>query len=55
MRRTSENSVGMSISFVGGDTNGTGGSFICPIEEVLRTRWPGCRFDWKNQIPPSID
>ena len=46
----------MSISFVGGDSsNVNGGSFICPIEEVLRTRWPGCRFDWMNQLPPSID
>jgi len=26
------------------------------IEEVLRTKWSGCRIDWKGLAkPPSID
>ena len=32
-----------------------GGSFICPIEEVLRTRWPGCRVSWSSPQAPRID
>mmetsp|Transcript_32701 Transcript_32701/g.33346 ORF Transcript_32701/g.33346 Transcript_32701/m.33346 type:complete len:586 (+) Transcript_32701:156-1913(+) len=26
-----------------------------PLEEILRTRWQGCRIDWRGVPPPSID
>eukprot|EP01035_Chromulina_nebulosa_P017029 gene17029-22535_t len=31
------------------------GSNICPIEEVIRTRWPGATIDWLGNEIPSID
>eukprot|EP01038_Epipyxis_sp_PR26KG_P006233 gene6233-8588_t len=51
-RRSAVNSVGQATAF---DDFQGGSSFICPIEEVIRTRWPGCRFDWMGQNPPSVD
>ena len=45
--------TGISIAFSNSDNIGS--SYICPIEEVLRTRWPGCRINWMNKNPPSID
>mmetsp|Transcript_13542 Transcript_13542/g.12259 ORF Transcript_13542/g.12259 Transcript_13542/m.12259 type:complete len:586 (-) Transcript_13542:550-2307(-) len=31
------------------------GNNICPIEEVIRTRWPGATIDWLGNDLPSID
>eukprot|EP00598_Pedospumella_elongata_P003873 CAMPEP_0184978332 /NCGR_PEP_ID=MMETSP1098-20130426/8859_1 /TAXON_ID=89044 /ORGANISM="Spumella elongata, Strain CCAP 955/1" /LENGTH=229 /DNA_ID=CAMNT_0027501453 /DNA_START=20 /DNA_END=709 /DNA_ORIENTATION=- len=53
-RRSAVDSVGQAVAFQGGE-HSSFGSFMCPIEEVLRTRWPGCNVDWKGQTPPSID
>jgi len=51
-KRSDENAVGESIPISAGQG---GASFSCPIEEVLRTKWPGCRVDWFNANVPSID
>jgi hypothetical protein len=42
------------MGFEGGE-NGVNGGFICPIEEVLQTRWPTGIANWAGQPPPSID
>lgn len=49
--------VGVSIGFAGGEHGSAGStSFLSPIEEVLRTRWPGCTVRWQGDaLPPSID
>jgi len=53
--RSSVDAVGVHIAY-GGEAGGGGATFICPIEEVLRTRWPGCRVQWlEGAPPPSID
>jgi len=53
--RSADDAVGQTIAFAGGEAGGSIGGGICPIEEVLHTRWPGCRLDWLGQGPPSID
>ena len=54
MSRSSVNAVGQSIALSGGG-GGTGIFANSHIEEILRTRWPGCRLDWLGNNPPSID
>lgn len=51
--RSSQNAIGVSVAMSGSSAMSAG--FCHPIEEVLRTRWNGCRVDWMNQKPPSID
>lgn len=53
--RSADDAVGQTIAFAGGEGGGSIGGGICPIEEVLHTRWPGCRVDWLGQGLPSID
>eukprot|EP01036_Dinobryon_divergens_P031051 gene31051-40389_t len=50
--RSVDDAVGQFITFAGGEGGGSIGGNICPIEEVLRTRWPGCRVDWLGQGAP---
>jgi len=52
--RSSQNAIGVSVAMSGSSDNMSAG-FCHAIEEVLRTRWHGCRVDWMNQQPPSID
>ena len=50
-KRSPNNAVGQSIALSGGE-----GIFAnSHLEEILRTRWPGCRVDWLGQQAPSID
>lgn len=51
-KRSSADIIGKAVALESGG-DGTG-SFIRPIEEVLRTRWPGCRVTWEGPAP-SID
>jgi hypothetical protein len=53
--QSSDDVVGQSIAFGGSENCESGGHFICPIEEVLRTRWPASKIDWGGQPVPSID
>lgn len=34
---------------------GSTGVFGSPCEDVLGTRWPGCKVDWRGEPPPSLD
>jgi hypothetical protein len=52
--RSAVDAVGVSVAFQGVENSSAAG-FNSPLEEVLRTRWPGCRVDWQGQAPPSID
>jgi hypothetical protein len=52
--RSVGDAVGQAMGFEGGE-NGVNGGFICPIEEVLQTRWPTGIANWAGQPPPSID
>ena len=52
--RKSVDTIGHNIGMAPGGASG-GSCYLCPIEEVLRTRFPGCRLDWHGQAPPSID
>lgn len=45
---------GRAIAF-GQSPMGSGAAFSCPVEEVLATKWPGARFNWHGEPPPSID
>lgn len=49
-RRSQENNVGQSIAFSTVGSAFTGNSSSA-IEEVLRTRWPGCRLEWLGSEP----
>lgn len=53
-KRAAVSSIGLaSVPLDGsGVSGGAGGT---PLEEVLRTRWPGCRIDWEGAGPPRID
>ena len=53
-KRSSNNAVGQSIALSGG---GGGESQFANshLEEILRTRWPGCRVDYLGQNAPCID
>jgi hypothetical protein len=57
-KRASDDAIGQSVAmetpFSGGGLTGAG-SRNGAIEEVLRTRWPGCRINWKGCDLPSID
>jgi hypothetical protein len=48
--RTSVDSIGQLIAL---DESFSSGGSVC--EEILRTRWPGCRVDWLGRGPPSLD
>lgn len=50
--QSSVDSIGQSVQMSGG-TGGT--SYLCPIEEVIRTRWNKCRLNFGAEAPPSID
>jgi len=50
-KRTSDNAVGQSIAFSGGESCFANSH----LEEVIRTRWPGSRVDWMGQPAPSLD
>lgn len=50
--QSSVDSIGQSVQMSGGTT---GTSYLCPIEEVIRTRWNKCRLDFGTEAPPSID
>ena len=53
-RRDTENLIGVSVAMTGG--GGSGGQvYLCPIEEVVTTRWPGGRLDFLGAPVPSID
>eukprot|EP01041_Mallomonas_annulata_P008984 gene8984-18593_t len=53
-RRAARNNIGKAnVPLDDGTFPGNSGSN--PLEEVLRTRWQGCRIDWLGQPPPSID
>jgi hypothetical protein len=51
--RSSRAAVGQQISL--DESSSSLGSFAAPIEEVVRTRWPGCKVDFAGQVPPSLD
>jgi hypothetical protein len=53
-RRSATEIIGVSTALDDGGQAG-GISYLCPIEEVLRTRWHGAKFDWLGNAPPSID
>jgi len=50
-RRSQENNIGQSIAFSSGGAVFSGSANVSPIEEVLRTRWPGCRLEWLGNEP----
>jgi hypothetical protein len=52
-KRSAENMVGSAIPLSSDPSSGGPGGD--PIEEVLRTRWPGSLLDWSGEKPPSID
>ncbi|OQS04587.1 hypothetical protein THRCLA_03196 [Thraustotheca clavata] len=49
----SRNVVGYSVPLV--DTSQSSGGLGCPIEDVLRTKWPGIEINWRGQTPPRLD
>jgi hypothetical protein len=51
-RRATENAIGEAVAL--DVASGGGMSYMSPIDEVLRTRWPGCRIEWSG-TPPSLD
>jgi len=56
IKRGDEEMVGVAVPLgASGGTGNIGLDSDYPIEDVLRTRWPGARIDWINQTPPSID
>ena len=54
LNRSSLNAVGQSIALSGG-----GGGELqfanSHMEEILRTKWPGCRVDWLGHPAPKVD
>jgi hypothetical protein len=46
--------IGQNVAFAGGSSAAGSISHVCPVDEVLRTRWPGCRIQWIG-TPPSLD
>jgi len=52
-RRSATEIIGVTTALDQGGQSGS--SYLCPIEEVLRTRWQGAKFDWLGSTPPSID
>lgn len=54
-RLTSEEAVGASIALSSGSASGVGNNINTALEDVVRTRWPSCTFDWMGNTPPAID
>ena len=54
-RLTSEEAVGASIALHSGSGGVDGSNYNNALEDVVRTRWPSCAFNWKGKIPPAID
>ena len=52
--RSVAHTIGQQIS-LDESYSGSTGMFGCPCEDVLRTRWPGCKVDWIGEPPPSLD
>lgn len=52
--RSAVHKVGKQIS-LDESYAGSTGVFGSPCEDVLRTRWPGCKVDWLGETPPSLD
>jgi hypothetical protein len=50
--RSVDSAIGRSVAMTGGSG---GSSYLCPIEEVLRTRWEGSSIDFGEGQAPSID
>lgn len=50
--RSTDSVIGRSVAMTGGSSST---SYLCPIEEVLRTRWDGCSLDFGEGPAPSID
>lgn len=55
-RLTSEEAIGASIALNSGSGVGAdGGNHNNALEDVVRTRWPSCAFNWQGKAPPAID
>ena len=55
-RLTSEEAVGASIALKSTYGSGVGhSSSNTALEDVVRTRWPCCTFNWHGNTPPAID
>eukprot|EP00602_Paraphysomonas_sp_CaronLab_P009261 CAMPEP_0185036198 /NCGR_PEP_ID=MMETSP1103-20130426/28780_1 /TAXON_ID=36769 /ORGANISM="Paraphysomonas bandaiensis, Strain Caron Lab Isolate" /LENGTH=580 /DNA_ID=CAMNT_0027573637 /DNA_START=29 /DNA_END=1771 /DNA_ORIENTATION=- len=52
-RRSAVNSIGQAIGFTAEES--LVASNICPMEEVLRTRWQGCSLNFLGQSFPSLE
>lgn len=54
-KRSDEDIIGMAVPL--GTSGGLEGALDSqfPIEDVLRTKWPGATVNWQNQTPPRID
>ncbi|ETV91317.1 hypothetical protein H310_14137 [Aphanomyces invadans] len=52
-RIPTKNRVGYSVPMM--DTSQTSGGHGCPIEDVMKTKWPGIQIDWNGKTPPSLD
>jgi len=55
--KQAKEAVGASVALSDGTSAaGGGGHGNChKLEDIVRTRWPGCTFDWYGKIPPSVD
>jgi len=57
--KSEEEAVGASVALAGQGTGGMTGSSSSSnwhkLEDIVRTRWPGCGLDWHGATPPSID
>ena len=53
-RQNTESSIGVGVAMTGGGGSGAQ-VYLCPIEEVVTTRWPGARLGFLGQPVPSID
>ena len=47
-----DNTIGQPITNT--NTNTSAGNHVCPIDEVIKTRFPSSKIQWE-QTPPSID
>jgi hypothetical protein len=47
-----DNTIGQPITNI--NTNTSAGNHVCPIDEVIKTRFPSSKIQWE-QTPPSID
>jgi hypothetical protein len=59
-RLTAEEAVGASVALNRTHTSASGHLVAsdtrdADLEDVVRTRWPSCTFDWHGNVPPQID